>query len=67
MLRGSVFSLGFCSCVMAMSVGVLAWNVRGLNNPARRNSVRLFLQNCNVSLVCLQESKLGLVDAAVVG
>lgn len=50
-----------------MSVGVLAWNIRGLNNPARRNSVRLFLQSCNISLVCLQESKLDRVDAVVVG
>ena len=51
---------------MNMSVGVLSWNVRGLNNPARRSSIRLFLQTCDVSLVRLQESKLAMVDAGVV-
>lgn len=52
---------------MDMSVGVLVWNVRGLNNPARRNSVRLFLQSCNASLVCFQESKLVVGDNVMVG
>lgn len=50
-----------------MSLGVLVWNVRGLNNPARRALIRLFMQSCNVSLVCFQESKLEVVDASVVG
>ncbi|KAF7079100.1 hypothetical protein CFC21_083396 [Triticum aestivum] len=51
---------------MNMSFSMLSWNVRGLNNPARRSSVRLFLQTYDVSLVCLQESKLELVDVVVV-
>lgn len=51
---------------MAVSLGVLVWNVRGLNNPARRCSIRLFSQSYNISLVCLQESKMELLDAAVV-
>ena len=51
---------------MDMSLGVLVWNVRGLNNPARRCSIRLFMQTCNVPLVCFQESKLAVVDAVVV-
>ena len=49
-----------------MSLGVLSWNVRGLNNPARRSSIRLFMQACNAALVCLQESKLDSVAASLV-
>ncbi|XP_073362379.1 uncharacterized protein [Aegilops tauschii subsp. strangulata] len=51
---------------MSMSLDVLVWNVRGLNNPARRSAVRLFVQSLNVSLVCFQESKLALVNDVVV-
>ena len=51
---------------MAMSLGMLVWNVRGLNNPARRCSIRLFTQSYNVSLVCFQESKMAMLDATVV-
>lgn len=45
---------------------MLVWNVRGLNNPAMRSLVRLFMQSCEVSLVCFQESKLEVVDRTVV-
>ena len=47
---------------MASNLGVLVWNVRGLNSPARRNVVRLFIQSANTAIVCLQESKLETVD-----
>jgi hypothetical protein len=46
------------------SVGV--WNLRGLNNPARRNSICLFLQSFNLSLICGQESKLERVDSVII-
>ena len=51
---------------MSSSLGVLAWNVRGLNNPTRRSLIRLFMQSLDVSLVCFQESKLALVNESVV-
>lgn len=58
---------GLLSCfIMSAALGVLVWNVRGLNNPARRSSIRLFMQSLNVSLVCFQESKLAHVNDAVV-
>ena len=47
-------------------VRLVVWNVRGLNNPAKRNSIRLFMQSCDASLVCFQESKLEVVDALAV-
>jgi hypothetical protein len=37
---------------------VLVWNVRGLNEKARRDNVRLIMDSCRPALVCLQESKL---------
>lgn len=39
----------------------------GLITLSRRSSVHLFLQNCNASLVCFQESKLAVVDNVIVG
>lgn len=51
---------------MAMSFPLVVWNVRGLNNPPRPSSIRMFMHLCDVSLVCFQESKLNVVDAAVV-
>jgi exonuclease III len=51
---------------MDLDVCVGIWNLRGLNNPARRNSICLFLQSFNLSLVCVQESKLDNVDSLVV-
>jgi exonuclease III len=51
---------------MALDLGFLIWNVRGLNNRARRNSIRLFVEPLPVSLVSFQESKLALVTAALI-
>uniref|UniRef100_A0A8R7P9M3 Endonuclease/exonuclease/phosphatase domain-containing protein n=1 Tax=Triticum urartu TaxID=4572 RepID=A0A8R7P9M3_TRIUA len=39
----------------------LVWNVRGLNNPARRAVVKKLVYHNNVSLVCLQETKLSFI------
>lgn len=50
---------------MVVSLGVLVWNVRGLNNPTRR-SIRLFSHSLNISLVCFQESKMAHIDSVVV-
>jgi exonuclease III len=45
---------------------VASWNLRGLNNLARRSLISLFLSSFNLSLVCAQESKLQFVDSSVV-
>lgn len=44
----------------------LSWNVRGLNNPARRKVVRDLVRDQGCSIVCLQETKLEAVTAQVV-
>ncbi|KAM3256388.1 hypothetical protein ACQJBY_049084 [Aegilops geniculata] len=41
---------------------VLCWNVKGLNHPANRNAVRDFVVGAKVNLVCLQETKLDVID-----
>jgi exonuclease III len=37
---------------------VLNWNVRGLNNPARRQVVRDLIRDNDCTVVYLQETKL---------
>ena len=43
---------------MSSQLSILSWNVRGLNNQARRAVVRTMLDQLPCSIVCLQESKL---------
>lgn len=45
-----------------ISSNILVWNVRGLNNPARRGVVRRVVLLHNPAIICLQESKLSVVD-----
>lgn len=45
---------------------VLVWNVRGLNSAARRAAVTGVVQQKNVSVVCLQESKMNMVEAPII-
>lgn len=47
---------------MDLSPSVTCWNVRGLNNPVKRKAVKEFLGSIKPSLVCLQETKLEVVD-----
>ena len=49
-----------------MNCNFLIWNVRGLNDPARRGVVYAVVRKHNVSVVCLQETKLQWVDLSVV-
>jgi exonuclease III len=42
---------------------VTCWNVRGLNNSAKRKAVKEFLDSVRPNIVCLQETKLEVVDA----
>jgi exonuclease III len=48
------------------SENIMIWNVRGLNARARRNSVREFVVQERVSLLCLQETKMVNVLPALV-
>ncbi|KAM3212345.1 hypothetical protein ACQJBY_065431 [Aegilops geniculata] len=45
---------------------VFIWNVRGLNNPARRQVVRDLVVRNRASIVCLQETKLDSVDKRLI-
>lgn len=40
------------------SSGFLIWNVRGLNDRAKRDSVKSLVFDIKPSIVCLQETKL---------
>jgi exonuclease III len=45
---------------------VLSWNMRGLNNLARRQVVRDLIADIACTTVCLQETKLQTVDDVVI-
>jgi hypothetical protein len=45
---------------------ILNWNVRGLNNPARRQVVRDLVTEHKCSIVCLQETKIQRLTDAIV-
>jgi mannosylglycoprotein endo-beta-mannosidase len=51
---------------MDLNPQVLNWNVRGLNDRAKRNAVREFVESVKVNLVCLQETKLNVIDRYLV-
>jgi hypothetical protein len=37
---------------------ILSWNVRGLNDPAKRESVKQMILSSGATIVCLQERKI---------
>lgn len=45
---------------------ILVCNVRGLNSPARRNTIFQAVDAAKVDLVCLQETKMEVVSDAIV-
>jgi exonuclease III len=47
-------------------VKILGWNPRGLNDKVRRDAVRDLVKDTRATIVCLQETKLGMVDAAII-
>jgi exonuclease III len=51
---------------MDISPQVLNWNPRGLNDRAKRNTVREFVDSVRVNLVCLQETRLDVIDQFIV-
>ncbi|PNT63325.1 hypothetical protein BRADI_4g14215v3 [Brachypodium distachyon] len=48
------------------NVNLLCWNVRGLNNPARRSAVCDIIRDTHATVVCIQETKLQLVDGRLI-
>jgi endonuclease/exonuclease/phosphatase family metal-dependent hydrolase len=47
---------------MDCSFEIMCWNVRGLNDPAKRDAVREFVASLRVSVICLQETMLDVLD-----
>ena len=47
-----------------MKLKLFSWNVRGANNPDKRNIIRNFIRSHRVDLVCLQETKIQEMSAA---
>lgn len=45
---------------------ILNWNVRGLNGAGRRQVVRDLVTDHHANVVCLQETKLHLVDDRII-
>ena len=47
-----------------MKLKLFSWNVRGANNPNKRNVIRNFITSQRVDLVCLHETKLQKLSSA---
>lgn len=62
------FSTGGCNNVfMAQNnCQLLNWNVRGLNEAARQDTVNELVRSTGATIVCLQETKLQTVDQNIV-
>ena len=45
---------------------ILNWNVRGLNDGARQDSVYELVRTTAATIVCLQETKMQVMDHSVV-
>jgi exonuclease III len=45
---------------------IVSMNVRGLNDPVKRDAVREFISLIKVNMVCLQETKLDALDSFTV-
>ena len=49
-----------------MILRLLSWNVRGLNNPRKRQVCKNFLKEWKCDIVCFQETKIAFIDIAFV-
>lgn len=49
-----------------MDYKILNWNVRGLNNPAKRRATLMFAAEVGCNIICLQEVKLAVITPAIV-
>ena len=49
-----------------MSLRLLSWNVRRLNNPQKREVCKNLLKEWKCDIVCFQETKLSSLESAIV-
>ena len=49
-----------------MTLQLLSWNVRGLNNPQKREVCKNLLKEWKCDIVCFQETKVFSIDVAFV-
>ena len=49
-----------------MNLRILSWNIRGLNNPNKRERVKFWLRQCKCDIVCLQETKMDTLDRRII-
>ena len=49
-----------------MSLRLLSWNVRGLNNPKKMEVCKNLLKEWRCDIVCLQETKLSSLNSTLV-
>ena len=49
-----------------MNVRIISWNVRGLNEQDKRLRVRNLIRKWGPDVVCLQKTKIGLINRAVI-
>ncbi len=54
----------FLGLVLVPMFKICSWNIRGLNNPSKRNAVRHVLSNIRNVVVCLQETKVHCVSGS---
>ena len=40
-----------------MTLKIMSWNVRGVNNQDKRKVLKAFIRSKKVDIVCLQETK----------
>jgi exonuclease III len=43
---------------MSTNCTILSWNIRGLNDPAKRENVKQPILSSGATIVCLQETKI---------
>jgi exonuclease III len=47
---------------MDINIELLNWNIRGMNDPAKRSAIREFVASLRVNLVCFQETRMDVID-----
>jgi exonuclease III len=48
-----------------MKMHIITWNVRGLNNPNKRQVVKNMLREWKGDLVCLQDTKINKMELSI--
>ena len=48
-----------------INLKILSWNVRGLNAFEKRMAVKSFVKGVRADVICLQETKMKIVDRGV--